>query len=73
MATVNCYLAFEGTCEAAFNFYKTVFGKDFSYIGYYNDMPSETPLPEEQQNLVMHVSLPISAETMLLGCDVTGS
>ncbi|MDR2496278.1 MAG: VOC family protein [Tannerellaceae bacterium] len=71
MAKVNCYLAFNGTCEAAFNFYKSVFGSEFSYIGYYKDMPCDSPIPEENQNLVMHICLPISAETKLLGCDVT--
>jgi PhnB protein len=72
MAKVNCYLAFNGNCEAAFNFYKSVFGGDIPYMGYYKDMPlADQPVPEEQQNLVMHTSLPISAETALLGCDVT--
>ncbi len=26
MATVNIYLSFDGNCEDAFNFYKSVFG-----------------------------------------------
>jgi len=28
MATTNTYLNFNGDCEAAFNFYKSVFGGD---------------------------------------------
>jgi PhnB protein len=39
MATVNVYLTFNGNCEAAFNFYKSVFGGDFPYIGKFKDMP----------------------------------
>ncbi len=71
MAKVNCYLAFDGTCEAAFSLYKSVFGGEFNYIGRYQDMPaSEAPLPDSAKNLIMHVGLPISKETTLMGCDV---
>ena len=41
MATVNVYLTFNGNCEEAFNFYKSVFGGDFPYIGRFGDMPAE--------------------------------
>lgn len=74
MATVNIYLNFDGNCEEAFNFYKSVFGGEFPYIGRYKDMPQEggKTLPKDQENLVMHVSLPISKETVLMGSDVGG-
>lgn len=39
MATVNVYLTFNGNCEEAFNFYKSVFGGEFPYIGRFGDMP----------------------------------
>ena len=39
MTTLNPYLYFNGNCEDAFNFYKSVFGKDFKYIGRYKDVP----------------------------------
>lgn len=69
MATVNAYLSFNGNCEAAFNFYKSVFGGDFAYVGRYKDMPSEQPIPESEKEKIMHVCLPISKETMLMGAD----
>jgi len=69
MAQVNPYLTFNGNCEEAFNFYKSVFGGEFAHIGRFKDMPSETPLPEEVGNLIMHVSLPISSETILMASD----
>lgn len=75
MAKVNVYLNFEGNCEEAFNFYKSVFGGEFPYLGRFNEMPpveGEAPLPAEMGNLIMHVSLPISAETILMGSDVGG-
>lgn len=69
MAQINPYLTFNGTCGQAFEFYKSVFGGEFSYIGKFKDMPSETSLPENVGELIMHVSLPISKETNLFGSD----
>lgn len=71
MTTVNVYLTFEGNCEAAFNFYKSVFGGEFASINRFNEMPSEgeKPLPANEGERIMHVSLPISKETVLMGSD----
>ncbi|MFT3794117.1 VOC family protein [Flavobacterium sp.] len=69
MAQINPYLTFNGTCEQAFQFYKSVFGGEFAFIGKFKDMPSEQPLPDHVGNLIMHVSLPISSETVLMGSD----
>lgn len=76
MTTVNVYLTFDGTCEEAFNFYKSVFGGEFSYIGKFRDMPqndpNQPPMSDEDGNKIMHVSLPISSETSLMGSDTAG-
>jgi PhnB protein len=75
MATVNVYLNFPGNCEEAFLFYRSVFGGEFPYIGRFKDMPPQEgmpPLPPEMADWIMHVSLPISAETMLMGSDTGG-
>lgn len=71
MATVNPYLTFNGNCEEAFNFYKSVFGGEFSYLGRFKDMPPQegNHLSEDAKNKIMHVSLPISKETVLMGSD----
>ncbi len=72
MATVNAYLTFEGNCEAAFNFYKSAFGREFSGINRFGEMPPQDgtpPLSEEAKNRIMHVSLPVSSETILMGSD----
>ena len=74
MASVNVYLTFNGTTEEAFNFYKSVFGGEFSYIGKFKDMPADDNCPpptEEEGNRIMHVSLPISKETVLMASDST--
>lgn len=69
MATINPYLTFNGNCEEAFEFYKSVFGGEYAHLGRYSEMPSENPLPKEDANKIMHVSLPISKETVLMGSD----
>ncbi len=75
MTTVNAYLNFNGNCEEAFNFYKSVFGGEFPYVGRFKDMPQDaggdTIAPEEQEK-IMHISLPVSKETILMGSDLTG-
>ncbi len=72
MAQINPYLVFNGDCEAAFNLYKSVFGGEFPYIGRFGEMPpadGQPELPENDKNLIMHISLPISKETILMGSD----
>ncbi len=72
MTTVNVYLTFKGNCKAAFEFYQSVFGGEFQFIGFFKDMPPQEgmpPMSAEAGEKVMHVSLPISKETFLLGSD----
>ena len=74
MAQVNPYITFNGTCEAAFNFYKSVFGGEFPYIGKFKDMPSAEgkTMPAVDSEKIMHVSLPIGGGTILMGSDTDG-
>ena len=71
MTTLNPYLIFNGNCEEAFNFYKSVFGGDFPYVGKFKDMPENSDYVVEEANKekIMHISLPISKETILMGSD----
>jgi PhnB protein len=74
MATVNAYLTFNGNCEEAFLFYKSVFGGEFPYLGRFKDMPQEdgNKMDPSMGEKIMHVSLPISKETILMGSDTGG-
>lgn len=74
MATVNVYLTFNGNCKEAFDFYKSVFGGDYPYVGTFGEMPSSEDyrVPEGDKNKIMHISLPISQETILMGSDAGG-
>jgi PhnB protein len=70
MATINPYLYFNGNCEEAFTFYKNAFGKEFSFLGRYSDVPQEDKhIFNEEANKIIHVTLPISEETILMGSD----
>jgi len=74
MATVNTYLNFNGNCEAAFNFYKSIFGGEFTYIGRFGEMPqgADEAISDAEKNKIMHVSLPIG-NTLLMGSDTGGA
>ena len=71
MPTLNPYLTLNGNCEEAFNFYKSIFGGEFRQISKFGDMPPMPghEMPEEEKKRVLHVSLPISKETILMGSD----
>lgn len=71
MATTNVYLMFNGNCEEAFLFYQSVFEKEFTYIGRFKDMPQNDgcEINAVEAEKIMHVCLPISTETMLMGSD----
>jgi PhnB protein len=73
--TINIYLTFNGNCDAAFNFYQTVFGREFQSKSTFGEMPPQEdmpPLSEADQQKIMHISLPISKETVLMGSDTAG-
>ncbi|WP_127845205.1 VOC family protein [Psychroflexus aestuariivivens] len=68
---INTYLNFNGNCESAFEFYKSVFGGEFDYIGRFGEMPAQENMPEvsdEDKNRIMHISYKIG-ETTLMGSD----
>lgn len=74
MASINTYLTFNGNCEEAFNFYKSVFGGDFAHIGKFKDMPEDPhhKISEADKEKVMHVSFPIGKSSVLMGSDTGG-
>lgn len=77
MAKTSIYLNFQGNAEEAFNFYKTVFGTEFSAPIYrMRDTPKMEGMPEfpeNEQGMVMHVALPILGGVQLMGTDMLES
>lgn len=74
MATLNAYLNFPGNCEEAFNYYKKVFGGEFLGVNRFSEMPPQEgmTISEYFQDKIMHISLPISKECVLMGSDTGG-
>lgn len=73
MPTINPYLNFLGNTEEVFNFYKSVFGGEFSSFVRFKDMPGAGPIPEADANKIMHVALPIGKGNTLMGTDALES
>lgn len=77
MARVSTYLNFPRSTEEAFNFYKSVFGGEFTDgIHRFSEVPPQEGAPamaEEDKNLIMHVELPILAGHVLMGTDAPES
>jgi len=66
MATINPYINFNGNAEEAFNFYKSVFGGEFTEIIRFKDLESaEFPIEDEDANKIMRIALPIGGNTLL--------
>ncbi|MBW8889585.1 MAG: VOC family protein [Fibrobacteres bacterium] len=68
MAAVNAYINFDGNCDKAFDFYKSVFGGDFQARMTFGEAPG-MDVPPAQKNKLMHVALPIGKNTLLMGSD----
>ncbi len=70
MANLHSYLHFDGNAAEAFNFYKSVFGGEFNTFARYKDTPPGVPMPEGTDGeRVMHVSLPVGKNSILMGSD----
>jgi PhnB protein len=78
MARVNTYLNFPRNTEEVFNFYRSIFGGEFSGSGILRlgDIPSAEGMPkiaDEDKNLIMHIELPIVGGHLLMGTDAPES
>ncbi len=70
LAAVNPYLSFNGNCEVAFNFYKSIFGGDFDEVYHYKDIPGQE-IPESEKEKIMHISLQLTEYVWLMGADTS--
>ena len=77
MARVSTYLNFARETEAAFEFYRAIFGGEFAGgIHRFADIPpspGQPPMAEADRNLVMHVELAILGGHVLMGTDAPES
>ncbi len=73
MATFNPYINLPGNTEEAFNFYKSVFGGEFTAIQRFGDTPVADKLSPNEKNKLMHIALPVGKGNMLMGTDALES
>ena len=66
MHGVKPYLAFNGNCEEAVNFYRDCLDGEIVYLGRYADSPMGN---DENGNMVLHTTLKIG-DMVLMACDV---
>jgi len=70
MASINPHINFNGNAEEAFNFYKSIFGGEFTKLVRFKDLASaDFPVSEREENKIMHIALPIS-KSVLMANDV---
>ena len=78
MARVSTYLNFPRNTEEVFNYYKSVFGGEFSGGGVarFKDIPlmeGMPPISDYDKDLIMHIELPILGGYVIMGTDAPES
>lgn len=71
MTTINPYINYNGNCEEAFEFYRSVFGGEFMG-GWmrWGEVDGGPPVPDSAKSKIMHIALPIGDGSVLMGSDV---
>ncbi len=72
MIKLEPYVRYNGTCEEAFNFYKSVLGGEFVYVMRHKDNPEKDHLlAKEDEEKILHIALPVGDSILLMGADAT--
>ncbi|RFZ92445.1 VOC family protein [Mucilaginibacter conchicola] len=73
MRSINPWINFNGNAEEAFNFYRSVFGGEFSKIVRFKELASEEfQITAEDESKLMYIALPIGKNNVLIANDVPG-
>jgi PhnB protein len=78
MARVGTYINFPHNTEDVFNYYKSIFGREFirTGIAQFSDIheaEGASKIADEDKNLVIHKELPIFGGHLLMGTDTPES
>ena len=74
MTKLHSYFNFAGNAQDAFDFYKSVFGGEFSSLVRFKDFRMEgVAISEDDEDKIMHIALPIGDDSVLMASDVLGS
>jgi PhnB protein len=69
MPSVSPYLGFDGNCEEAFEFYRSVFGGEFSGVSRYSEAPPDVGGSSADGDKIMHIALSIGNGQAIMGSD----
>ena len=69
---LNTYLTFEDNCREVFEFYRSIFGGEFTFISTFREGSEDMGVAEAEFDRIMHVSLPIGS-SVLMGSDSCSS
>lgn len=73
MKTSTIYIYFNGECENAFKWYREVFQTELLTLIRYRDVPWQETIPyvpKDYLDLIENVSIQISKNMVLMGCDM---
>jgi PhnB protein len=71
MAKICSHIHFNGNTEEAFEFYRSIFGGEFTRLRRFKDLNNpDFKFPEEEQNKIMLIQMPIGEGCILSGSDV---
>jgi PhnB protein len=77
MKAINPYLRFNDESQEAFNFYKSVFGGEFTTVQRFKDIPEQDKkhgnIQESEGEKIMHIALPIGNNVVLMASDAPKS
>ncbi|MBE9582980.1 VOC family protein [Mucilaginibacter sp. JRF] len=71
MRAINPWINFNGNAEEAFNFYRSVFGGEFTKVTRFKDLASaEFQVPDDEADKIMYIGLPLGKNNVLIANDV---
>src|SRR5258706_4882594 len=70
---INPYLHFMGNTEEAMNFYKSVLGGEFIIFSRFKDVPGGEKMSAHDQEKIIHISLAISPDAIIMATDALES
>lgn len=71
MANIYPHLLFPGNTKEAFEFYRNIFGGEFSLVRYFKDLPADTPgIIAANADKILNITLPIGEHGALTGSDM---
>ena len=71
MRAINPWINFNGNAQEAFDFYKSVFGGEFTRIIRFKDLAGpEFQVAESEENKIMYIGLPLGKNNVLIANDV---